>query len=190
MPGVKAKKFALIVLEFCGLFIVLGGVLFLVANNEALRARLSYWWSEKTGQTVTQDLAHLTQASSVTGDRLAIPRLGLVVPLSPARTNEEPDMLAALEKGVVRYPGTAKPGEPGVMFVTGQSSNYAWAPGQYKAVFALLDKLKPGDDIAVFYADQTYACRVTGQRIISPNDLSVLEAVPGQKIKSLGEIMR
>ena len=153
MPGVKAKKFALIVLEFCGLFIVLGGVLFLVANNEALRARLSYWWS--------------------------------VVPLSPARTNEEPDMLAALEKGVVRYPGTAKPGEPGVMFVTGHSSNYAWAPGQYKAVFALLDKLKPGDEIAVFYADQTYAYRVTGQRIISPNDLSVLEAVPGQKILRL-----
>jgi sortase (surface protein transpeptidase) len=31
-----------------------------------------------------------------------------------------------LEKGVIRYPGSAKPGEDGASFIFGHSSNFPW----------------------------------------------------------------
>lgn len=58
-----------------------------------------------------------------------------------------------LEKGVVHYSNTAKPGEPGAAIVLGHSSAYPWYKGDYGAVFALLSKLKVGDRFYVQYDD-------------------------------------
>jgi len=58
-----------------------------------------------------------------------------------------------LEKGVVHYSNTAKPGEPGAAIVLGHSSAYPWYKGNYGAVFALLSKLKVGDRFYVQYDD-------------------------------------
>ena len=58
-----------------------------------------------------------------------------------------------LEKGVVHYSNTAKPGELGAAIVLGHSSAYPWYNGDYGAVFALLSKLKVGDRFYVQYDD-------------------------------------
>jgi sortase (surface protein transpeptidase) len=31
-----------------------------------------------------------------------------------------------LENGIIRYPGSAKPGEDGISFIFGHSSNFPW----------------------------------------------------------------
>lgn len=80
----------------------------------------------------------------------------------------------ALRNGVVHYPGTATPGEPGNVVLFGHSSVVWWAPGDYKFVFALLEKLAPGDTIQLEYQGRTYRYEVAGSQIVPPSEVSVL----------------
>jgi sortase A len=82
--------------------------------------------------------------------------------------------LLSLHDGVVHYPNTALPGEQGNIVIFGHSSGQWWAPGHYKFVFTLLDKLTTGDRIILDYKGQRYIYKVTDTKVVLPNDLSVL----------------
>lgn len=56
-----------------------------------------------------------------------------------------------LENGVIRYPGSGKPGETGNSFVFGHSSNFPWMEGDYNDVFSLLDHVEFDDEVVVYY---------------------------------------
>lgn len=84
------------------------------------------------------------------------------------------DLLKALQNGVVRYPRTALPNQVGNLFLTGHSSNYWWEKGNYKTVFALLNRLVVGDLIHIKYQGQLYTYRVNGQKVVKPTETSVL----------------
>lgn len=103
---------------------------------------------------------------------LEIPKLGLSAPLllSVAPDN----IITELKNGVAHYQDTAFPGEIGNAVIVGHSSDFAWSTGQYKNVFALLDKLVAGDQIVVSYKKQKLVYTVTGQKTVKPNDVSVL----------------
>ncbi|MFO0702786.1 MAG: hypothetical protein U0514_02875 [Candidatus Andersenbacteria bacterium] len=118
--------------------VVLAALAWLLANNQALRARFEFWLHQ--GST-----RHLPLHQNRPGSYLVVPKLGLDVPLRSPTSDDPAVLLSELEHGVVRYPQSAAPGQPGLLFVAGHSSSYAWAPGEYKAVFALLDQLSPGD---------------------------------------------
>jgi len=183
---VRPKRLLLVVLEFCGLFVVLAGILYAVANHEALLARLTYWWQGRGGSQVvlsTDELLHLAESGEVTGDRIVIPKLDVAAPLVDVQSSEPADVLAALERGVVRYPGTAEPGATGMTFLTGHSSNYAWSTGGYRAVFALIDKLEPGDPIVLVRGGGTYVYRVSGSRVVSAQDGSALDVPDGTTLR-------
>lgn len=81
-----------------------------------------------------------------------------------------------LRKGVVRYPGTARPGEAGNVFIFGHSSNYPWVKSIYNDVFALLDELQTGDEITVYYFQKKYTYIVTDRATVKPGDVKALEA--------------
>lgn len=92
-----------------------------------------------------------------------------------------------LEKGVVHYSNTAKPGEPGAAIVLGHSSAYPWYKGDYGAVFALLSKLKVGDRFYVQYDDnRTFVYEMQQAIIFNPfeNDqrLTDIENATGSSI--------
>ncbi len=105
--------------------------------------------------------------------RLEIPELNVNVPVIWTKTvkNFEKD----LQLGVVHYPGTAVPGQIGTTYISGHSSNYAWAKGTYNKVFAKLGDLpnntsfritavdKNGKDIKFHYV-------VTSRKEFSPTD--------------------
>jgi hypothetical protein len=82
-------------------------------------------------------------------NRIIIPRIGKNIPLvdvvidhgASFETMHEVFM-EELRKGVVRYPGTAEPGEVGNTFIFGHSSNFPWVKSEYNDVFALIDQLK------------------------------------------------
>jgi len=66
-------------------------------------------------------------------NRIIIPKIGKNIPLVDVGANSGFDFdhmenifMKELEKGVVRYPGTARPGENGNAFIFGHSSNYPW----------------------------------------------------------------
>lgn len=71
--------------------------------------------------------------------RLEIPELNVSAPIIWTKTPNS--FLKDLQSGVVHYPGTALPGEVGTTYISGHSSNYVWAKGDYNKIFSKLGDL-------------------------------------------------
>lgn len=126
-------------------------------------------------------------------NRLVIPKLGKNIPLVDVDArrgwldfvNLENLFMKELEKWVLRYPWTAKPGENGNVFVFGHSSNYAWEKWDYNDVFALLDNLEFGDEIYVYYNQKKYTYVVNEKKVVKPGNVKILDRDPNKKELSL-----
>ncbi len=127
-------------------------------------------------------------------NRLIIPKLNLNVPivvptyealLREDWTQVETDIQQSLEQGVVHYPGTAKPGQAGNFFVTGHSSYYPWAPGNYKTVFARLHMLSEGDDYWVYYGGDKHRYVVASIAEVKPSNVDVLDQPANRRLSTL-----
>jgi LPXTG-site transpeptidase (sortase) family protein len=118
-------------------------------------------------------------------NRLIIPKIGKNIPLVDIAgltgfdfDHMENIFMQELEKWVVRYPGTALPGEKGNAFIFGHSSNYPWVKGDYNEVFALLDNLEFGDQIIVYYNQKKFIYTIREKKIVRPGDVKALDRNP------------
>ena len=125
-------------------------------------------------------------------NRIIIPKLGKNIPLVDVDNNNNFDFdhmenifMQELEKGVIRYPGTATPGNFGNAFVFGHSSNYPWVKGDYNEVFALLDNLEFGDEIIVYYNQHKYTYVIREKKIVRPTDVKAIVRDDSKKELSL-----
>jgi len=131
-------------------------------------------------------------------NRLIIPKIGKNIPIVRLKgdfnTLDDVQLVGreiegaiqdALTGGVIHYPGTAAPGQYGNFFVTGHSSYYPWAPGEYKDVFALLGKLEIGDEYFIFYDQKKYGYRVFDKYEVSPEAVEVLAQPKDRKVSTL-----
>lgn len=105
--------------------------------------------------------------------RLSIPKLQIQVPIIWTQDPNEFD--TDLTRGSVHYPGTALPGETGMVYISGHSSDYFWKNHPYKQIFAKINSLEPGDDIFVdvYGVDgkiYNYRYKVTEENIYAPDD--------------------
>jgi LPXTG-site transpeptidase (sortase) family protein len=135
-------------------------------------------------------LAHKTRAAPSASfelapyeNRLIIPRIGKNIPLVDVTVDHGASFetmhevfMEELRKGIVRYPGTARPGEVGNSFIFGHSSNFPWVKSEYNDVFALLDKLQKGDEIIIYYYQKKYVYTVTDHAEVKPGDVRTLNA--------------
>lgn len=142
----------------------------------------------------TADLAGFLPPVGPPENRLVIPKLNLNVPIVIPPTDAliaedwkklEEDIQIGLQDGVVHYPGTARPGKPGNFFVTGHSSYYPWAPGEYKSVFARLHDLNVGDEYWIFYNGDRYRYIIDSKKEIKPSDVSVLDQPVDERMGTL-----
>lgn len=129
-----------------------------------------------------------------TDNRLVIPKLGKSVPLVDMTTEHiegenwgelEKQIQDGLREGIVHYPGTAKPGEFGNVFLTGHSSYYPWDPGKYKDVFATLHDLEVGDRYYVYYNQKQYTYEVFEKKEVQPTAVDVLSQPLDKKVSTL-----
>jgi LPXTG-site transpeptidase (sortase) family protein len=129
-----------------------------------------------------------------TDNRIVIPKLGKSVPLVEMGTENisgenwndlEKQIQKGLQQGIVHYPGTAKPGQYGNVFMTGHSSYYPWDPGKFKDVFATLNKLEVGDRYYVYYDQKKYTYQVTDKKDVQPSNVAVLEQPTDKKMATL-----
>ncbi|MAE68279.1 MAG: sortase [Candidatus Peribacteraceae bacterium] len=127
-------------------------------------------------------------------NRIIIPRLGLNIPLvTPSYSSllkedwegVEEDIQTALTAGVVHYPGTARPGQAGNFFVTGHSSYYPWAEGNFKTVFARLHELNVGDEYWVYYGGDKHRYLVSGKKEVKPSNVDVLDQPTNRRMATL-----
>ena len=88
---------------------------------------------------------------------LSIPKLGVKAPVIWSRSPETFD--DDLNRGLIHFPGTSFPGQVGVTYISGHSSNYAWRKSDYSYVFTRLNELNSGDEFFVTVS------RVDGEKI-------------------------
>jgi sortase (surface protein transpeptidase) len=83
-----------------------------------------------------QDVSQLSLSVNIAPyeDRIIIPKIGKNIPLvnvehhdADTSTEWHKIFMKELENGIVKYPGSANPGEKGNSFIFGHSSNYPWA---------------------------------------------------------------
>lgn len=148
--------------------------IFGLLNEQLIIAHVQYY-AVKPQQLIASDLR-----SSITPDPsaptiISIPSIHIKAPVVTNQVSHtEANVQLALRKGVLLYGDTAKPGHPGNSVIFGHSSGRSWAPGDYKFIFTLLDKVKTNDKVVLRYQGQAYLYTVRSRKIVSPYDLSIL----------------
>lgn len=154
--------------------VLAAGTVMLALNGQWLTAQMQYRFAQPQP-------AYAEAASSLNLDpnatpELTIPALNIKAPVIFEPSYKEADVQLALRKGVVKFPTTADPGQPGNVVIFGHSSGQPWAPGEYKFVFTLLDKLKPGDKVYVDHKGQRYIYQMRSSEVVLPEQVGVLNA--------------
>ncbi len=109
--------------------------------------------------------------------RLIIPKINVDVPVLYDVGNDHDSQMAAMAKGVAHFaiPGASShPGEIGNTVLSGHSSNDLFDTGDYKFIFAQLEKLQKGDTFYANYKGQRYTYVITGTEVVTPKEVSKL----------------
>lgn len=120
--------------------------------------------------------------------KLIIPKINVDVPVVYGVGNSNNAQMAAMEKGVAHFaiPGAnSVPGQIGNTPISGHSSNDLFEPGDYKFIFAQLDKLQNGDIIYANYEGVRYSYSVTKKEVVGPNDAAKLVYATDKPILTL-----
>jgi sortase A len=109
--------------------------------------------------------------------KLIIPKINVDVPVVYDTTPDNASQQKAMESGVAWFgiPGAnSKPGQVGNTVLSGHSSNDIIDQGNYKFIFARLDRLDQGDSIFVNYQSKRYTYTVTKKEVVTPTEVSKL----------------
>lgn len=174
-PETAGKKFKRLFVRTTRQLLGLGFlfvIFFAIINFGAFWTRLKYSIAANPVETVQTQPVEPPKPVINYAPEVIIPSINITAPLA---LNVPPSqIIEKLRDGVVHYADTALPGEIGNSVIIGHSSDYPWSSGNYKNVFALLDKLVIGDKITVPYGSQRFVYEVTETKIVKPTDLSPL----------------
>ncbi|HEX8803976.1 MAG TPA: class E sortase, partial [Acidimicrobiales bacterium] len=100
---------------------------------------------------------------------LLIPRIGVDKIVVQGVTLDD------LKRGPGHYPDTPLPGQPGNAAIAGHRTTYG-------APFNRIDELQPGDEILITTVQGSFEYAVTGQQIVSPTQVEVLEQMGDNRL--------
>lgn len=146
---------------FLVIFIAAFAVMFLTFNATSVITEVGYAVNND-GERVAYFLPVVDVENGI-----YIPEIKVFAPLIIEKNEDEKALLEALKKGVLLYPGSADPGEAGSTVILGHSSGFLWSGGEYKSVFALLDKLGKDDLIKIYFNNREFVYRVSKSNILS-----------------------
>lgn len=109
--------------------------------------------------------------------RLIIPKINVDVPVQYDVGNDYASQMKAMETGVAHFaiPGAnSHPGQIGNTAIAGHSSNDLLDKGDYKFIFAQLEKLVVGDTIYAHYNSKRYTYTITRMEVVQPNEVNKL----------------
>lgn len=107
--------------------------------------------------------------------RLIIPKINVDVPVNYDVGNDYDSQMEAMKNGLAHFaiPGaSAHPGEIGNTVLAGHSSNDLFDTGDYKFIFAQLEKMKIGDTFYANYKGVRYSYVVTDIKVVKPTDIN------------------
>lgn len=109
--------------------------------------------------------------------RLIIPKINVDVPVLYDVGSDYNSQMKAMETGVAHFaiPGASShPGQIGNTVLSGHSSNDLLEAGDYKFIFAQLDKLQVGDSIYLNYQSKRYTYTITKKEVVEPHEVNKL----------------
>lgn len=109
--------------------------------------------------------------------QVIIPKINVDVPVDYNATPDHDSQMAAMKNGLAYFgiPGAdSKPGQIGNTPIAGHSSNDVLESGNYKFIFAQLDKVEKGDTIYANYKGTRYTYTVTSKTIVLPTEVNKL----------------
>jgi len=112
---------------------------------------------------------------------VVIPKIGansnVIANVDPSNEDE---YLRALVQGVAHAKGTSFPGLGGTTYLFAHSADNFWNVGTYNAVFYLLNKLEPGDEINIYFQGERYKYIVEKIEIVDPDQVDFITSERGQ----------
>lgn len=146
-------------------------------NGQWILAQADYRFAPQTKSIPPAKLANYGSIKAPNNNsEIFIPNINVDAPIhTDITTYADWAVQIGLRTGVVHYGKTALPGQKGNIVIVGHSSEVPWAPGNYKFVFTLLNKLKTGDEIFIDYQGTRYTYKVTSSEVIDPNNFSVIQ---------------
>ncbi|MBM3210204.1 sortase [Candidatus Saccharibacteria bacterium] len=120
--------------------------------------------------------------------KLIIPKINVESPILLGVGTDHDSQMKAMENGVAQFaiPGAnANPGEAGNFVVSGHSSNDAFAPGDYKFIFAQNEKLTQGDTIYVNHQNTRYTYSITDMKVVLPSEVSAVQIATDKPMLTL-----
>jgi LPXTG-site transpeptidase (sortase) family protein len=119
----------------------------------------------------------LPDSPPLTGQNsIEIPAIKLRAPLILADEAQKDNLAPLLLQGVVHHPETALPDQASNGVYIGHSSNYWWQTSDYNTVFALLEKLKTGDEININYENKVYHYIITEHQPVGKNSQEIFQS--------------
>jgi len=135
----------------------------------------NFWW-QNHAQHQPQKLAQLVKTlpehpDLAQGERLIIPSIALNQPVVEGKS------IYTVNKGVWHYPMGASPGQTGNTVFIGHRFTY-----NGPSVFAHLDLVKRGDNIALIWNGQRFSYTVSDIKIVEPWDTSIVKPTTDKRI--------
>jgi LPXTG-site transpeptidase (sortase) family protein len=158
-------------------------ILFLIFGP-LLKSELNYDFSGK-GKNV-EVAGNLNNGIIESGKSVIVPvdkEFGIVIPKISANAkviaNVDPSdskiYQKALTEGVAQASGSALPNEEGNVFIFSHSGQDILQANRYNAVFYLLGKLEPGDDVYIFYQGAEILYQVKEIKIVAASEVRYMD---------------
>jgi sortase A len=140
-------------------------------------------FDQKKASSIVENTATSTTQESVDESyQISIDAISVISPIiNNVDGADKNTYLNALDDGVAHLKGSAKPGEPGNVFIFGHSSKTSTYKGDYGEVFKNLNAVQPGDQIKIWSSNRSFVYIITGKKIVEPTDVSVANQDFSQK---------
>jgi LPXTG-site transpeptidase (sortase) family protein len=136
----------------------------------------------KNGQALPQSQPARPKPVYDKPNSIVLYKINIEAPLVFASGTSQKELNAALNQGVLVYPGSKLPGERGNIFLSGHSSAYPWAHTKYAQVFTLLDKLETGDIVTIYFNKNKYDYEVIKKYVTMPENLKLDTSDQGKNL--------
>lgn len=182
----ETERRVLRIISQVGAFLALTAAVFVAMNFSSIKDNLVFWYDNNfknapvdTSQStiINRDIAENQQPAlpSIPDNSILISAINVKTPITWRVENLQENVKLGLQNGVIHINSTALPGEIGNVFITGHSSNYTWAKGDYNSIFALLNKLVVGDNVQLKYQGTDYLYQVSDIKTVKPTEISVMK---------------
>lgn len=180
-----------------GLFLILlSSMILLFTYFPLLKSEISYLLSSREKNVEVESGNVLLPQDIESGKKIIQPvdeNFGIVIPKITANSkvvadvdpNDSAAYQKALTQGVAHAKGSAYPNENGNVFIFAHSGVDFFEAARYNAVFYLLNKMKKGDDIHIFYQGQKFHYTVNDKKVVYAEEIQYLESIDVKKTVTL-----